>query len=155
MTYRITGLAPEPFAPLFGKSDAALAALGARRYVADACPGFPDRITLRDAEPGQSVILVNHEHQPAETPFRSRQAIFVLEGAEVAYDRVGEIPPVMGTRMMSLRAFDAAHMMIDAGLAAGAELEPLIGRLLGDPATAYVQAHYATRGCYAARIDRA
>ncbi len=155
MTYRITGLSPEPFRSLYGATDAHLLARGARRYRADVSPGFPDRIELRDAAPGESIILINYEHQPAETPFRSRHAIFVLEGAETAYDEIDRLPPTMATRTMSIRAFDAEHMMTDAGLAAGAEIEPLIERLLRDPATAYLQAHYATRGCYAARIDRA
>jgi hypothetical protein len=155
MTFRITGLSPEPFRPLFGLSDHDLAARGARRYIADARPGYPDRIELRDAEPGEAVILVNHEHQGADTPYRSRHAIFVLEGALAAYDRIDEIPEVLRPRTISMRAFDAAHMMIDADLVEGGEVESLIERLLADPKSAYLHAHYAKRGCYAARIDRA
>ncbi|HZK99199.1 MAG TPA: DUF1203 domain-containing protein [Caulobacteraceae bacterium] len=155
MNFRIAGLSPEPFRPLFGLEDAALAALGARRLIVDAKPGFPDRIELRDAEPGETVILVNHEHQPANNPFRSRHAVFVIEGAAVAYDRVNQIPDVMLIRPMSLRAFDADDMMIDADLASGGDLKPLIDRLLANPDAAYIHAHYARRGCYAARIQRA
>jgi len=155
MNFRIAGLSPEPFRPLFGLEDAALAALGARRLIVDAKPGFPDRIELRDAEPGETVILVNHEHQPANNPFRSRHAVFIIEGAAVAYDRVNQIPDVMLIRPMSLRAFDADDMMIDADLASGGDLKPLIDRLLTDPHAAYIHAHYARRGCYAARIQRA
>ena len=123
--------------------------------IADSKPGFPDRIELRDAEPGESVILLNFEHQPAATPFRSAHAIFVIEGAKMRFDRVGELPSVVATRMMSLRAFDAEGMMTDAGLASGADVEPLIERPLTTPDTAYLHAHYAIRGCYAARIERA
>jgi hypothetical protein len=46
-------------------------------------------------------------------------------------------------------------MMRDADLAEGDALEPAIKRLLGDDRVAYLQAHYAKRGCYAARIERA
>jgi hypothetical protein len=155
MSFRIHGLSPEPFQPLYGLGEAALAAHGAKRYLVDAKPGFPDRIELREAEPGESVILVNFEHQSADTPYRSRHAIFVLEGASSAYDRVGEVPEVMLSRPISLRAFDAGHMMIDGQLAAGRELEGLIERLLANPEVAYLHAHYANRGCYAARIVRA
>jgi Protein of unknown function (DUF1203) len=155
MSFRITGLSPDLFRPLFGLTDDALAARSAVRYVADARPGFPDRVTLRDAEVGQAVILVGHEHQSAATPYRSRHAIFVLEGAEETYDGVDEIPEVMAGRLMSLRAFDVGHMMVDADIAEGAEVAALIARLFADPRADYIHAHFARRGCYAARIDRA
>ena len=45
--------------------------------------------------------------------------------------------------------------MVAADLADGRALAPLVERFLADPAVAYLQAHYATRGCYAARITRA
>jgi hypothetical protein len=41
MSFRITGLAPEPFQHLFALSDAELAARGAVRRIADRKPGFP------------------------------------------------------------------------------------------------------------------
>ena len=155
MNFRITGLSPEPFRHLFGLSDAELATHGARRCVADAKPGFPDRVEIRDAEPGQTLLLVNHTHQPADTPYRASHAIFVREGAERAYDAVDEIPEPLRVRPISLRAFDEGDEMIDADLADGAALEPVIARMLGNRAVAYIQAHYAKRGCYAARIERA
>lgn len=155
MAYRITGLSPEPFRPLFGLSDAALAEHGAQRWTATEGSRLPDRIEMRDAGPGETLILINHEHQPAPTPYRAAHAIFVREGASAAYDRVDEIPEAMRSRVLSLRAFDRAHLMVDAELVDGREAEAAIGRLLGDPQVDYIQAHYATRGCYAGRIDRA
>ena len=154
MNFRITGLSAEPFRPLFGLSDQQLAERGARRFVADAKPGFPDRIELRDAEPGERVILINHAHQPADTPYRASHAIFVLENAGETYDRINEVPEVLRPRVISLRAFDAAHMMVDAELVKGVDIEASIERLLGMPEVDYVHAHYATRGCYAGRISR-
>lgn len=155
MSYRITGLSPEPFRPLYDLSDAALAEHGASRVHVDACPGFPDRVTLEDAPHGASVLLLNYIHQPAATPFRASHAIFVLEGALAAYDRVDEVPEVLRERIISLRAFDDGHLMVDAALADGADLPAAIERLLADERVGYVHAHYATRGCYAACITRA
>jgi hypothetical protein len=155
MSFAILGLSPEPFRPLFGLSDAALAQRGARREIVDLEPGFPDRVELRDARPGERVILLNHLHQPADTPYRASHAIFVREGAEAAARFVDEIPPALAIRPISLRAFDAGHMMIDADLAPGSALAPAIEALLANPAIAYIQAHYAKRGCFAARIERA
>lgn len=155
MAFRILGLDPAPFRPLYGLSEEALAELGVRRVLVDAMPGFPDRVELCDVEPGATVLLLNHVHQPADTPFRASHAIFVREGAERAGDLVDVVPEVLRRRPISLRAFDASGWMLDADLADGTALEPVIARLLADPRTHYLQAHYAKRGCYAARIERA
>lgn len=154
MSFRITGLSPHPFQHLFGLSDEELAKHGARRYVADTKPGYPDRIEVRDAEPGETLLLVNYVHQPADNPYHASHAIFVREGAETAYDRTNEIPDAMRLRQISLRAFDVDDLMVDADLVDGREMENVIERFFADPHIAYVQAHYAKRGCYAARINR-
>jgi hypothetical protein len=155
MNFRILGLSPEPFQPLFGLTDQELAQRGAKRYVADAKPGFPDRIEMRDAELGEPLILVNYQHQSADTPYRASHAVFVREGAQHRYDACDEIPEVLARRTISLRAFDAAHWMVGGELHEGRQLEAGIRKLLGQPEVAYLQAHYAGRGCYAARIERA
>jgi hypothetical protein len=155
MAFRIRGLSPEPFRHLFGLDDAALAAAGVRRYVVDHAPGFPDRIEVRDLEPGERALLLNYTHQPADTPFRASHAIFVREGATTAYDAVDRIPDVIRIRPISLRAFDAGHMMVEADLVDGTDIEAAIERMFAQPEVAYLHAHYAKRGCYAARIDRA
>jgi Protein of unknown function (DUF1203) len=154
-SFRVTGLDPAPFTHLYGLDEAALANFGARRYRVDKTPGFPDRIELRDAQPGEHVLLLNYLHQPADTPYRASHAIFVLEGATNAFDQVDQIPLALRVRPVSLRAFDARHEMVDADLVDGERLEPLIQQFLGNPEVSYLQAHYAKRGCYAARIARA
>ena len=154
MAFRIRGISPAPFVPLYGLSDGQLELRGARRYVVDEDPGFPDRIELRDAAVGATVLLVNYLHQPADTPYRASHAIFVREGALSVYDERDQVPQALSVRPISLRAFSAQHWMLDASLVSGAALAPAIERLFGDPAVAYLHAHYATRGCYAARIDR-
>lgn len=154
MSFRIQGLSPAPFVDLYGRPEAELTERGALRYVVDKNPGFPDRVELRDASPGETVLLVNHVSQPADTPYRASHAIFVREGATEAYDEVGVVPDVFRPRLLSLRAFDAVGMMVDADLVEGAQVEGLIRRLLEDAKVEYIHAHYAQRGCYAARISR-
>jgi hypothetical protein len=154
MSFRIQGLSPAPFRHLYGLSDEALATRGARRYAVDRRPGFPDRIEVRDLEPGETALLVNYVHQPAANPYSAAHAIFVREGAERAYDRVGDIPEVMRIRPISLRAFGSDDYMLDADLVDGSDLAALIARFFADPRVAYLHAHYARRGCFAARIDR-
>ncbi len=156
MAYAFTGLSPAPFQPLFGLADDELKARGVLRYAVDQPVGFPCRVDLADAPLGSTVLLLNFEHQPADTPYRSRHAIFVREGAAAPALYVDEIPPVLQVRpFAALRAFDAEGMMTDASLARSEEIEDHVLRLLADPAVAYLQAHYAARGCYAARIERA
>ncbi len=155
MSFRITGLDSAPFSHLYGLSDAELAAHGAKRYIADKKSGFPDRIEMRGGEPGESFLLLNHVCQPAETPYRAIHAIFVREGATDIYNRVDEVPEVMRVRLLSLRAYDAAGMMLDADVIDGAEIESVIARLLANSDVSYIHAHNAKRGCYSGCIERA
>lgn len=154
MGYRITGLAPAPFSDLFGLSEEALRDRGVQRLVVDAKPGFPDRIELRDLDVGETALLLNFTHQPAKTPYRASHAIFVREGAVEAAVYDNQIPEVMRVRPLSLRAFSADHMMVDADLVEGHQAEAVIERFLQASQVSYIQAHYAKRGCYAARIER-
>jgi Protein of unknown function (DUF1203) len=83
MDFRILGLKPESFAPLFALSAEALRAHGAVRRIADArLPGYPCRISLTDAEPGDEMLLVNHEHHAVDSPYRMRFAIYVRKGED-------------------------------------------------------------------------
>lgn len=154
MDFRVRGLDPALFRHLFGLDDAALVAAGARRYLVDHSPGFPDRVEVRDLEPGETALLVNFTHQPAGNPYRASHAVFVREGATDAYDAANEIPRVIRIRTISLRAFDDDHMLVDADLVEGRDMEGAIARMFGDQRIAYLHAHYAKPGCYAARIDR-
>lgn len=156
MSFVVSGLAVEPFKPLFALSDEALAERRIVRRTVDAPQGFPCRITLQDAPVGETVLLLNYEHQPADTPYRASHAIYVREGEHATRREVDAIPPALAVRPhISLRAFDAAGMMVAAELAPGSALTPVIEGLLARPETAYLHAHYAGMGCYAARIDRA
>lgn len=155
MTFRITGLSDEPFRAFFGLSDQELGLLGIRRYIVDKKPGYPDRIEMKDAEPGECVLLLNHVCQPAKTPYRASHAIYVREGATQTYDAIDQIPEPMRIRLLSLRAYAEDGMMIDADVAEGVGIEPIITRMFENPAVSYIHAHNAKRGCYAGRIDRA
>ena len=154
MSFIVSALPAAPFQPLFGLSDAALATRGAVRRTVDAKPGFPCRVSLQDAEPGETVLLLNYQHQPADTPFRASHAIYVREAQPEAVLARDEIPTLFLHRMMSLRAFSVEGMMLAAEVAPGADLAPAVERLLAKPDVAYLHAHYAAMGCYAARIDR-
>jgi Protein of unknown function (DUF1203) len=155
MSFRITGLSAEDFARLFPLSDEELARQGAVRRIADGrTPGYPCRVSLTDARPGDELLLVNYEHHRVSSPYRMRFAVYVRKGEET-YDRVDEVPEQLHIRTLAVRAFDADAMMVGWELVDGHQLEAAIERLFADPRAAYLHIHYAAPGCYAARVDRA
>lgn len=153
-SFRCLPLPVAPFAPLFGLDDAALAAQGAHRRIADAS-GFPCRLTLEDAEPGEPVLLLNYTHLPSASPYRASGAVFVREHARPVRYQPGVVPPALRARLLSVRAYDAEDAIVDADVVDGAELAGLAARLFENPRVAFLHAHYARYGCYAARIERA
>ena len=155
MAFQIHALDITEFQHLFGQPHEALAELGVQRMVADSSPGFPCRVSLQDAESGESVLLMNYEHQPARTPYRSSHAIFVREGAEQAAPGRDEVPEMFRHRLLSVRAFDASGMMIDADVVDGKHLEEMIDKMLANESVDYLHLHNARLGCYAARVKRA
>lgn len=155
MTYRIAGLAPAEFSPLFALDDAALAARGAKRVTANADRGFPCRISLEDAKAGETLILLHHTSHDVATPFRSSYAIYVREGVREAATFKDTTPPVFEGRPLGLRAFDEKGMLRDAALALPGEADAKIRVLFGNAEIAYIDAHNAAHGCFAARVERA
>lgn len=154
MSFTISGLPLDPFKPLFALNDEALAAQGVKRVVTSAKPGFPCRVSLHDAEPGQSVLLLNYEHQTADTPYRSSYAIYVNEAAGETWRGRNAVPGSLRGRPISLRAFSAEGMLVGAEVASGDALEEAITRRFADGTAAYLHAHNAAHGCFVARIDR-
>jgi hypothetical protein len=153
MSFRITGLPAEEFAPLFALSDAELAARGAVRQIADARePGYPCRISLTDSRPGDELILVNYEHHPVASPYRMRFAVYVRKG-EKRFEAIDEVPAQLRSRTLAVRAFDANAMMAGWELVEGHDLEAAIERRFADERAAYLHIHFAAPGCYAARVD--
>src|SRR5262245_4934209 len=99
MSFRVTGLSPDKFAPLFNLPDEELKKHRAMRVTVRG-PGYPERIEMRDAEPGEQLLLVNYEHQSADTPYRASHAVYVREGATEAYSAIDTLPEVMVKRLL-------------------------------------------------------
>ncbi len=155
MDFRITGLSPEPFQPLFGLTDAALADLGARRCTADDGASFPCRVSVAHAEPGEELILLSYEHQGAHSPYRAAGPIYVRKNATAAFAATNLIPDPVRARLLSVRAYDAQNLIVEAEVVEGSEIEAQIARFFARANVSYLHIHYARRGCYACRVDRA
>lgn len=154
MSFRIRGLDAAQFASLFTLNDAELAERSMKRVIADAPRSAPCRVTLQDAEPGEALILLPFAHHMAHSPYRASGPIFVRENAAQPFDAVDSLPPVFQGRLLSVRAYDAAGDMTAAEVV---ESDPraLFDRFFADPAVAYIDVHYARRGCFGARVTRA
>lgn len=154
MGYRIVGLQRTAYEHLFQMVDEELASLGIVRMIVDDRPGFPCRFTLEDCVPGEKVLLLNHVSHDLPNPYRASHAIFVSEqGATAVFEN--EVAPALDRRILSLRAFEDDGMMVDAQLAQPGEADAVIRRLFDDDRTAYIHAHNAVRGCFAAKVERA
>jgi hypothetical protein len=136
MSFHYTGLEAAQFRHLFAQSDADLQAIGIRRVTADTKPGFPCRISLEDAMPGETLLLLSFEHQPQGSPYRSSGPIFVREAAAKTYDST-VLPPVFCGRVLSVRAYDQEGMMVDADIVEGEKAETLFAQLLARDDVAY------------------
>lgn len=156
MNFRIHALPPAPFQPLFDLDDAVLLSMGARRMIADAPHAAPCRVSLADAEPGEPLLLINHRHLDAPaSPYRGEGPVFVREGAAQAVPAAGEIPDMLGRRLLSARIYDADWMMTDADVVEGRGLAGRLEAWFADHAVSRIHLHTARRGCFMASAERA
>lgn len=155
VNFQIKPLQKSEFEHLFKLSDADLAARQACRQIVAANPGTPCRVSLQDAEIGESVILFNYEHQPEDSPYKASHAVFIRENAEQACLSVNEVPEVISSRIISLRYFDKNHMMIDADVVSGDTVASELSKAFERDEIAYIHLHNAKPGCFAASVNRA
>jgi hypothetical protein len=155
MTFRIRGLDPAAFSDFRAMDELSLEAMGSRRYVINEANAAPCRITLEDAEIGETVLLLGWHHQKALTPYNQNGPIFVRQDAETAWDSLAAIPPSLERRLLSVRGFDRNGYMIDAEIVEGPRLTEQIATFWANDQILYLQAHFARRGCFAATIKRA
>ena len=124
-----------------------------RMICAESKPGYPCRVSLQDAEVGDTVILLPFAHLDAASPYRASGPIFVRADADTARLAVNEIPEMLSRRLLSLRAYDSGHMMIDAATLEGSELAETLGRWFDNAAVEYVHVHNARPGCFNCAVE--
>lgn len=154
MSYVVLGLQPGRFAHFFNQTRQVLSAHGIIRKTVDAAPGYPCRVSLEDAPVGETVLLMNYESHAAETPYRSSYAIYVRENQSGSAVYEDTLPPVFANRPIALRQFNPEGMLVGATIAQGDRLEPAILQALERNDVAYIHAHNAAHGCFAAEIRR-
>jgi hypothetical protein len=153
--FQIIALPREQFSPFFDLDDATLEAMDARRVVVDEQPGFPCRVSLEDAEVGETVLLLPVTYHDVRSPYRATGPIYVRRDAETARLAVNEIPYMLTHRLLSVRGYDREGILLDAAVVNGAELEATIRGMFAAPAAEYLHIHNARPGCYDCRVVRA
>lgn len=155
MNFQFQALKHQQFTQYYGLTDEELASKGVQVYTVDSYPGYPCRVTLKESEVGKRILLLNHEHLSVNSPYRSRHAIFVEDGAQAQNVPINNVPESIKLRQVSIRAFDSNGMMTEADCISGEKVAPLLSSMLSNPEVAYIQVHTAERGCFLAQVERA
>lgn len=87
------------------------------------------------------------------SPYQGAGPIFVHTTECEPYSD-SEIPDQQKRRLLSVRAYDKKHMMIDADVLQGVGLDKKAKELLTDKNVEYIHVHNAKRGCFAVQIER-
>ena len=153
--FRLVGLEPTQFTPLFDLTEEQLAERSIRRVVADRKPGFPCRISLVDAEVGEELLLLPYCHQPADSPYQASGPIFIRSGARQRIADASEVPPYVAGRLISVRGYDERDFIVDADVCEGSDAAAAIRRMFDNSAVRYIHLHNAKRGCFSCRVERA
>lgn len=155
VNFQIVPLRRDEFESLFPMPDPELHARGIRRVTADSKPGFPCRVSLEDAEIGETLLLLPYAHHRTDSPYRASGPIYVRQSAATAAPAVNVVPEYVSRRLVSVRAYDTADMMVEADVTEGTKLAGCVRRLFAYERVAYLHVHNAKAGCYSCRIDRA
>jgi hypothetical protein len=111
-------------------------------------------VSLEDAPIGAELLLLPYEHHEAHSPYRASGPIFVRRGATRRDLPPGELPPYVSARLISLRAYDADAMMVDATVCDGPEVAAALDGFFANRAVDYVHLHFAKRGCFSCVANR-
>jgi hypothetical protein len=129
-------------------------AAGARRRIAD--DRSPCRRCLRDAKPGDPLVLASYDPFLVRSPYAGEGPVFVHEAGCEPFDAVpGAVSEQATGRVLSLRAYDGEAMMTEAEVIDGERLADRASALLADERVAFLHAHFAGAGCFAFRVNRA
>ncbi len=153
MSFLINSLPSTAYNALHALSDEDLLNHNAKRLPVHAKPGYLCRISLEDINIGETVIVVNHEHQPHKTPYHAIFAIFINETSKQFHSEAGKIPDALLPRFLSVRAFNAQHYLVDADVCKGTALADCIHKLFSNNDVSYLHLHHAAHGCFIAQVD--
>jgi hypothetical protein len=128
------------------------AAAPVRRVVADEPRAYPCRRCLRDAEVGEELLLLPYDPFPVASPYAGEGPIFVHADGCPPFEDDGRVPHLVERRVsMSVRAYDASGMLVDADVMTGEEVGERAAAML-EVGAEFVHVHNARPGCYMCTI---
>jgi Protein of unknown function (DUF1203) len=114
----------------------------------------PCRRCLRNAAPGENLLLLPYDPFLVRSPYTGEGPVFVhADGCTPHEPEPDALPEQVHGRQFSVRAYDEEAMMVDAEIVPGDRLAERAHALL-TPGVAFLHAHFAGPGCFAFRIDR-
>lgn len=153
-SFQIVGLDHHRFAHYFDMSEAELTQNYAIRRSADASPGYPCRVSLEEASVGEELILLPYLHQASASPYRASGPIFVRRHARQALLPKNSVPPYVTRRLISVRAYDYAHLLVQASVVEGLDIQTTLQTLFQSEQIAYIHLHNAKQGCFSCQVNR-
>jgi len=154
MNFQVHGLNGSMFARYFEMSTSELEAHDAYLFEADECPCYPCRVSLVDAQVGETVLALSFKHHNAKGPYHSSGPIFIRKNAVNANLSVQEIPKMLRHRELSVRGYNARSLMIEGGTVFGEKLETVIVQQLSNSEVDYIHIHNAGPGCFNCAVTR-
>ena len=101
------------------------------------------------------MLLLPYLHQAAASPYRASGPAYVRRGVRQRSLAVDEVPTNIGSRLISLRAYAAAHMRVAANVCDGSLAGADIDAHFEQPEVAYIHLRFAKRGCFSCQVLRA
>ena len=116
--------------------------------------GFPCRISLVDAKPGEKILLSHITHHDVGTPYRAAGPVYLRPNVPTAKLGPNELPKVFAGRLLSFRAYTEKGFMADAQVAPGENAKSTIESLFENKKVAYIHVHFAAPGCFCCEVKR-
>ena len=122
----------------------------------DEAGGSPCRHCLLECEPGQAVLLGSYNLERPRGIYWTPSPIFIHEQDCRRYSGQDELPEIVVSRFVSLRAYDRNDRIIyELGEALeGREAKAAVAHSIQDARTTYINIHTAKPGCLLCRIER-
>ncbi len=155
VNFQFVALGKSEFESYLELTDEELSQRNARWMIADANPGYPCRVSLKNAEIGERVLAISYCFQNTDSPYRASGPIFVREMAETAKPPVNEIPEMLVQSLLSVRAYNPENMLVAAEVVEGINLNAVIDSQFSESSVDYLHIHYAKHGCFNSLVCRA
>jgi hypothetical protein len=120
-----------------------------------AAGGEPLRCCLRNARPGEKLILFGYEPPIGKSPYREIGPVFACEARCGGPSADRDYPADWRGKPQVLRSYDRRGWIRDAVVHDGTDPETPIARLLADPDTAQLHSRNVAYGCFMFVVTRA